>query len=138
VCGLHLPQHQLVLVVKQVAEGDVLTGGRLRLGVGVCWNSVESAAMGQDFHMWGARIEEQTATLWALWTQERLTFAGRWHHISDGGLNPLPVEQPIPIWMASESAPAIRRAGWLADGYIRGRGSQPDGNGPRLGREDGD
>jgi probable F420-dependent oxidoreductase len=119
---LVLPQRQTALVAKQAAEVDVLTGGRLRVGTGVGWNSVEMEALGQDFHTRGARMAEQIAVLRALWTQELVTFHGRWHHLDNVGLNPLPVRRPIPIWMGGESEGAVRRAGRLADGYIPGGG----------------
>lgn len=119
---LILPQRQTALVAKQAAEVDVLSSGRLRLGVGVGWNSVESEALGQDFHTRGARIEEQIKVLRALWTNELVTFEGRWHKIRDVGINPLPAQRPIPIWMGGESDAAIRRAGRLADGFVPGGG----------------
>jgi len=117
---LVLPQRETAVVAKQAAEVDVLSGGRLRLGVGVGWNSVEFEALGQDFHSRGARIEEQIAVLRALWTQEVVTFEGRWHRITQAGLNPLPVQRPIPIWMGGESDTVLRRIARLADGWLAG------------------
>jgi probable F420-dependent oxidoreductase len=117
---LVLPQRQTALVAKQAAEVDVLSGGRLRLGVGVGWNSAEFEAMGEDFHARGARIEEQVAVLRALWTQEVVTFEGRWHHIVQAGISPLPVQRPIPVWMGGESDTALRRVARLADGWMAG------------------
>ena len=67
---LILPQRQTALVAKQAAEVDVLSGGRLRLGIGVGWNPVEYEALGENFHNRGRRCEEQIAVLRALWTQE--------------------------------------------------------------------
>jgi probable F420-dependent oxidoreductase len=113
-----LPQRPTALVAKQAAEVDVLSGGRLRLGVGLGWNAVEYEALGADFHNRGRRIEEQIALLRALWTQELVTFEGRWHRITDAGINPLPVQRPIPIWMGGGAEPAMRRIGRLADGWI--------------------
>src|SRR5438132_14074176 len=95
---LILPQRQTVLVAKQAAEIDVLSGGRLRLGIGVGWNQVEYEALHQDFHTRGRRSAEQSAVLRALWTQDVVDFHGQWHHITHAGLNPLPVQRPIPIW----------------------------------------
>jgi probable F420-dependent oxidoreductase len=120
-CGiLVLPQRQTTLVAKQAAEVDVLSGGRLRLGVGVGWNSAEFEAMGEDFHSRGARIEEQVAVLRALWTQDVVTFEGRWHRIAEAGINPLPVQRPIPIWMGGESDTVLRRVARMADGWMAG------------------
>src|SRR5580700_4865892 len=94
---LILPQRQTALVAKQAAEVDVLSGGRLRLGIGVGWNDVEYEALGLSFHTRGARSVEQIKVLRALWTQETVTFEGRWHRIPDASINPLPVQRPIPL-----------------------------------------
>jgi probable F420-dependent oxidoreductase len=113
-----LPQRQTALVAKQAAAVDVLSGGRLRLGVGVGWNPVEFEALGEDFTKRGERIEEQVEVMRALWTKELVTFHGREHHIPDAGLNPLPVQRPIPIWMGGESEIVQRRMARLADGWM--------------------
>jgi probable F420-dependent oxidoreductase len=113
-----LPQRQAALVAKQAAEIDVLSGGRLRLGVGTGWNAVEYQALGENFHDRGARIEEQIAVLRALWTQPVVTFQGRWHQIDAAGINPLPVQRPIPIWFGGTADAAIRRAGRIGDGWM--------------------
>jgi probable F420-dependent oxidoreductase len=113
-----LPQRQTALVAKQAAAVDVLSGGRLRLGVGVGWNPVEFEALGEDFTKRGRRIEEQVEVLRALWTRELVTFKGREHTISDAGLNPLPVQRPIPIWMGGESEAVQQRMARLADGWM--------------------
>lgn len=115
---LILSQRQTALVAKQAAEVDLLSGGRLRLGVGVGWNAVEYEALGVDFHTRGARIAEQVKVLRALWTQEAVTFHGRWHRIEDAGINPLPVQRPIPIWMGGVAEAVLRRIGRLADGWF--------------------
>jgi probable F420-dependent oxidoreductase len=113
-----LPQRQTALVAKQAAEIDVLSGGRLRLGIGLGWNTVEYEALGEDFHNRGKRIEEQVAVLRALWTKDLVNFEGRWHRITDAGLNPLPVQRPIPLWMGGSAEPALRRIGRMADGWV--------------------
>ena len=119
---LVLPQRGTALVAKQAAEVDVLSGGRLRLGVGVGWNSAEFEAIGEDFRTRGARIEEQIAVLRAFWTQEVVTFEGRWHRIVEAGINPLPVQRPIPIWIGGESDVVLRRTARLASGWMAGGG----------------
>ncbi|HEY9325316.1 MAG TPA: LLM class F420-dependent oxidoreductase, partial [Candidatus Limnocylindria bacterium] len=96
---LVLGQRQTALVAKQAAEVDVLSRGRLTLGVGIGWNAVEYEALGESFTNRGRRIEEQIAVLRALWTQEVVDFKGRWHRIDRAGIDPLPVQRPIPIWM---------------------------------------
>ena len=113
-----LGQRQTALVAKQAAEIDILTGGRLRLGIGTGWNHVEYEALGQDFHNRGRRSEEQMALLRALWTQEVVDFEGRWHRVTHAGLNPLPVQRPIPIWLGGGAEPVIRRVGRIADGWF--------------------
>jgi len=115
---LILPQRQTALVAKQAAALDVLSGGRLRLGVGVGWNWVEFDALGMSFNDRGKRVEEQIALLRELWTKPSVTFDGRWHHVDRAGLNPLPVQRPIQLWMGADSEPAIRRAARLADGFF--------------------
>lgn len=127
---LILPQRQTALVAKQAAEVDVLSGGRLRFGIGVGWNDVEYEALGADFRTRGARVKEQIEVLRALWTQSSVTFHGRWHHISDAGINPLPVQRPIPLWMGGESDVVLRRAARLADGWISSRGIQAPADRP--------
>ncbi|MQF48816.1 LLM class F420-dependent oxidoreductase [SAR202 cluster bacterium AC-647-N09_OGT_505m] len=113
-----LPQRQTALVAKQAAEVDVLSGGRLRLGVGIGWNDVEYEALGEDFHTRGRRVEEQIEVMRALWTQEVVSFHGRWHHITDAGINPLPIQRPIPLWMGGGAEPVLRRVARLADGWF--------------------
>jgi probable F420-dependent oxidoreductase len=115
---LVLPQRQTALVAKQAATLDLLCGGRLRLGVGLGWNEVEFVALGEDFHNRGRRLEEQVELLRRLWTEPLVTFSGRWHRIDDAGLNPLPVQRPIPIWFGGRDQRMIRRAARLADGWI--------------------
>lgn len=113
-----LPQRQAVLVAKQAATLDVLSGGRLRLGVGLGWNEVEYICLGEDFHTRGRRIEEQVQLMRALWTQPLVTFSGRWHTIPDAGINPLPLQRPIPVWFGGHAEPALRRIARLADGWM--------------------
>jgi probable F420-dependent oxidoreductase len=112
------PQRQTALVAKQAAEVDVLTGGRLRLGLGIGWNPVEYQALGQSFGDRAARLEEQVEVLRRLWTEDSVTFAGRYHEIEGAGLAPRPVQRPIPIWLGGYAPPALRRVGRLADGWF--------------------
>ena len=113
-----LPQRQTALVAKQAAAVDVLSGGRLRLGIGIGWNQVEYEALGEDFHTRGRRVEEQVALMRALWTEDVVTFQGRWHTVTAAGINPLPVQRPIPLWMGGGAEPVIRRIARLADGWF--------------------
>src|ERR1700749_4322769 len=113
-----LPQRQTVLVAKQAAEVDLLSGGRLRLGVGLGWNAVEYEALGEDFSTRGKRCEEQVELMRKLWTEPSVTFSGSYHHVTGAGLAPLPVQRPIPVWFGAASPRAFRRAGRLGDGWF--------------------
>jgi probable F420-dependent oxidoreductase len=113
-----LPQRQTALVAKQAAEVDVLSSGRLRLGIGTGWNAVEYEALNEDFHNRGVRSEEQIAVLRALWTQPIVTFKGRWHHIDAAGINPLPVQRPIPIWIGGDAEAVLKRVARTGDGWF--------------------
>lgn len=115
---LILPQRQTALVAKQAAEIDVLSGGRLRLGVGLGWNEVEYASLNENFHNRGRRIEEQIDVLRRLWTEPVVTYEGRWHHIEAAGIQPLPIQRPIPVWMGAFSEPALKRAARIGDGWF--------------------
>jgi probable F420-dependent oxidoreductase len=113
-----LPQRQTVLVAKQAAALDVLSGGRLRLGIGIGWNPVEYEALGENFKNRGRRSEEQVEVMRKLWTQELVTFEGEWHKITDAGLNPLPIQRPIPIWFGGGHDQTLRRVARLGDGWF--------------------
>lgn len=118
-----LPQRQTALVAKQAANLDVLSGGRLRLGVALGWNEVEYIALGQDFHTRGRRIEEQVTLMRELWTKPLVKFEGRWDSIPDAGINPLPVQRPIPIWFGGHADPVLRRTARMGDGWMTNVGS---------------
>jgi probable F420-dependent oxidoreductase len=113
-----LPQRQTALVAKQAAEVDVLSGGRLRLGVGIGWNTVEYEALGEDFSTRGARIEEQIEVMRLLWTREVVSYEGKYHRIDEAGINPLPVQRPIPVWMGARADVGLRRTARVADGWF--------------------
>jgi probable F420-dependent oxidoreductase len=115
---LILPQRQTALVAKQAAEVDLLCEGRLRLGVGIGWNAVEYASLGEDFSTRGRRLEEQVELLRLLWTQRSVRFTGDFDRVDGAGLFPMPVQRPIPVWMGGSSAPAYRRMGRVADGWF--------------------
>ena len=124
-----LPQRQTVLVAKQAAEIDLLTQGKLRLGVGLGWNEVEYEALGQNFSDRGARLAEQVALLRRLWTETSVTVAGEHEHVTGAGIAPLPVQRPIPVWIGARADVALRRAGRIADGWF-----PMDQPGPALAR----
>ena len=124
---LILPQRQTALVAKQAAAVDVLSGGRLRLGVGIGWNFTEYEALGENFRNRGRRVEEQIDLLRKLWTNELVDFDGKYHSLSQVGINPLPVQRPIPIWMGAMAEAAVQRAARIADGWFPQFGPNEDG-----------
>ena len=112
-----LPQRQTLLVARQAADVDLLSGGRLRLGVGSGWNPVEYEGLGQDFHTRGERLSEQIPYLRRLWSEPVVDFKGKFDRLDRAGLVPRP-KRVIPIWCGGFSEPAFRRAAKLADGFI--------------------
>ena len=122
---LILPQRQTALVAKQTAEVDVLSGGRLRLGIGIGWNYVEYDALGEKFQRRGRRVEEQIEVLRQLWTQPLITHHTAQHHIDNAGINPLPIQRPIPIWFGGAAEPVLKRAARLGEGWMPA-GRPPD------------
>jgi probable F420-dependent oxidoreductase len=112
------PQRQTALMAKQAAVADVLSRGRIRLGVGVGWNDAEFEALGADFKVRGRRLDEQITVMRRLWTEESVTFEGRFEHLTAVGLAPLPVQRPIPIIVGGDSDPAMERAAQRGDGWF--------------------
>lgn len=112
-----LPQRQTVLVAKQAAEVDLLSGGRLRLGIGIGWNPVEYEGLNENFKNRGRRSEEQVEVMRKLWSDPLVSFEGRWHKITDAGINPRPTRR-IPIWFGGTDDRALRRLARLGDGWF--------------------
>ena len=121
-----LPQRQTTLVAKQAVTVDRYSDGRLRLGVGVGWNELEYRALGADFSTRGQRIEEQIKLLRRLWTEQSVAYEGEWDQLPAVGLNPLPVQQPIPIWIGGRHPRVLDRVARMGDGWVT----------PRLPRSD--
>lgn len=119
-----LPQRQTALVAKQAVEVAVLSGGRLRLGVGTGWNWVEYEALNESFATRGERLDEQIEVLRLLFRGEPIDFEGRYHRIDRAGILPAP-PGPIPIWFGGFTPVAIRRAARLGDGFLFGAASRP-------------
>jgi probable F420-dependent oxidoreductase len=115
---LVLPQRQTALVAKQAAEVDVLSRGRLRLGVGIGWNAVEYQALGVPFSERGARLTEQVGLLRQLWAEPVISTKGRFHEVVEAGLNPLPPRPRIPIWFGGTADAVLRRTGRIGDGWM--------------------
>jgi len=113
-----LPQRQTVLAAKQAADLDVLSGGRFRMGVGIGWNPIEYQALGMGFSDRARRFEEQIELMRRLWSERVVTFEGRFHTVKAAGINPRPIQQPIPIWIGASAEAAVKRATRIADGYL--------------------
>ena len=112
------PQRQTGVIAKQAAEVDILSGGRLRLGIGVGWNHVEYEALGVDWKTRGARQAEQVEVLRRLWSGDLVSFNGRFHNLKDVSIVPPPVQRPIPIWFGGSSDAVVARAARLGDGWM--------------------
>ncbi|MFZ5782582.1 MAG: LLM class F420-dependent oxidoreductase [Pseudomonadota bacterium] len=115
---LILPQRQTGVVAKQAAEVDILSGGRLRLGVGVGWNHVEYEALDTEWKTRGARQAEQIEVMRRLWTEDLVTFKGRFHDLVDVNILPAPVQRPIPVWFGGSSDAVIKRTARIGDGWM--------------------
>jgi probable F420-dependent oxidoreductase len=115
---LVLPQRQTALVAKQAAQVHLLSGGRLRLGVGIGWNEVEYQALGETFGNRGVRSEEQVVLLRKLWADDLVDFDGRWHRVDRAGINPRPGPRAIPVWFGGYAEQTLRRVGRLGDGWM--------------------
>lgn len=115
---LILPQRQTALVAKQAASLDVICKGRFRLGIGTGWNDVEYEALGENFHDRGKRSEEQIDLMRKLWAEPTIDYDGRWHKITDAGLNPLPTNKSIPIWFGGMAPQVLERVGRIGDGWF--------------------
>ncbi|TGD71754.1 LLM class F420-dependent oxidoreductase [Mangrovimicrobium sediminis] len=114
---LCLPQRQTALVAQQAADVDLLSGERLRLGVGIGWNYVEFEALGADFRTRGRRADEQIEVLRKLWAEPVIDYTGEFHRIDRGGINPRPRRQ-VPLWVGGHSEPGYKRGARLGDGFI--------------------
>ena len=115
---LILPQRQTGLVAKQAAEVDLLSDGRLRLGVGVGWNHVEYEALECEWKTRGVKQAEQIQVLRKLWTEELVTFEGRFHKYNEVTIVPSPKQRTIPIWIGGSADSVIKRAAKLGDGWM--------------------
>ena len=115
---LVLPQRETVLVAKQAATLDVLSGGRFSLGAGVGWNEREYRNLGMAFENRGKRIDEQIDLLGELWGTELVDFEGEWHEIQRAGINPRPNDGSIPLWLGGSAEIVIERMARKADGWI--------------------
>ena len=119
---LVLPQREPTLVAKQVSTLDTLSGGRVRLGVGVGWQESEYEALGESFHDRGARMDEAIALLRAYWTDAHVNYAGKHYRANEMAMEPKsPQAGRLPIWVGGASEAALRRVGRLGDGWLASR-----------------
>jgi probable F420-dependent oxidoreductase len=123
---LILAQRQAVLVAKQAACLDVLSGGKFRLGVGVGWNEVEFTGLNENFHNRGRRSAEQVQVMQALWASPHVSFKGKWHNIEDAGINPRPASGRVPVWFGGHHERTLERIakwgdGWMPNAYAPGQ-----------------
>jgi probable F420-dependent oxidoreductase len=112
------PQRQTGIIAKQAAEVDLLSGGRLRLGLGVGWNHVEYEALGAEWNTRGARQAEQIEVMRRLWCADLVTFTGRFHDLRAVNIVPRPVQRPIPVWLGGFSDAVVKRAARIGDGWM--------------------
>ena len=115
---LILPQRQTGVVAKQAAQVDILSGGRLRLGVGVGWNHVEYEALNEDWKSRGTRQREQVEVLKKLWCDDLVSYQGRFHQLTEVNITPRPVQRPIPVWFGGSSDAVVKRAAQIGDGWM--------------------
>jgi probable F420-dependent oxidoreductase len=114
---LVLTQRQAAVVAKQAAEIQLLSGDRLRLGVGIGWNYVEYEGLGVPFHHRGARLDEQVEVMRRLWTEDLVDFTGRFHRLDRVSMLPS-IRTPVPIWFGGTSDAAFRRCATIGDGFV--------------------
>lgn len=123
---LILPQRNPFIVAKEIASLDRLSGGRVRLGVGVGWLEEEFNVLGVPFRERGRRTDEYIAVLRALWTQGPASYDGEFFSFTDCWSRPAPDQGSVPIVIGGHSEAAARRAGRLGDGFFPGRGEDED------------
>ena len=115
---LIVAQRQTVLVAKQAASLDVISGGRFRLGIGIGWNKVEFTGLNENFHNRGKRSEEQAEVMQALWANPHVTYHGKWHTIEDAGINPMALNGKIPLWYGGHEDVTLQRIVKYGDGWM--------------------
>ena len=115
---LILPQRQTALVAKQCTSLDILSNQRFRFGVGIGWNKAEYIALNESFSNRGKRSVEQIKVLKELWAQKHVEIEGRWHQMSNIGINPLPKKKSIPLWIGGHQEVTLQRVAEYGDGWI--------------------
>ncbi len=123
---LILPQRNPVILAKEIATLDRMSGGRVELGVGVGWLEEEFDALGVPFAQRGARADDHIQALRALWTQDQASHHSEFTSFSNAISRPRPAQGTVPIVVGGHSKAAARRAGRLGDGFFPGRGSHEE------------
>jgi len=124
---LVLPFRPPVVAARMIATLDVLSEGRLILGVGAGWSSDEYEASGMRMENRGARLDEYLRLLKTLWSEDEPSFQGRFYTVPRNHFEPRPVQKPHPpIWIGGDSLPAVRRAAELGDGWYPSGYMSPD------------
>jgi probable F420-dependent oxidoreductase len=124
---LVLPQREPTLVAKQVSTLDTLSGGRMRLGVGVGWQESEYEALGEEFHTRGKRMDDAIQLLRAYWGEAHVSFSSEHYRAVEMAMEPKPPQGArLPIWIGGYSDAAFRRAGRLGDGWVASRVSDEE------------
>ena len=124
---LVLPQRQPALVAKQVSSLDLLSGGRVRLGVGVGWQESEYEALGEKFKDRGIRMDDAIELLRIYWRNERVDFSSKTYPTTAMAMEPKPPQGgALPIWVGGNTAPAFRRVGRHGDGWLASQVSDAD------------
>jgi probable F420-dependent oxidoreductase len=124
---LVLPQRQPALVAKQVSTLDTLSGGRVRLGVGVGWQESEFEALHEDFHTRGARMDEAIALLRAYWSEASVSAESKHYPTTRMAMEPKPPQgRRLPVWIGGNTEAAYRRVGRLGDGWLASRVADAD------------
>lgn len=115
---LILPQRQTALFAKQAACADIFCNGRMRIGVGTGWNPVEYEVLGVPFEKRGKRLNQQLECINKLWTSYSVTHKDDYHDIFEAGINPLPSQGTIPIWVGGIAKVALKRAAKVGQGFV--------------------
>lgn len=116
---VNLPFYAPPVLAKQLSTLDMVAGGRLDIGLGIGWSDPEFAAVGATKQGLGRRADEFIAVLRTLWTEDVVAHDGEFYHVPVGRMDPKPVQRPYPpILLGGTAAPALRRAGRLADGWV--------------------
>jgi probable F420-dependent oxidoreductase len=123
---LIVPQRNPVVAAKQIATLDLMSGGRVLLGIGVGWLEEEFNAIGVPFGDRGRRTDEYVATMQELWSSDLPTFDGEFTRFKGAHSEPKPVNRSVPIIVGGHSKAAARRAGRLGDGFFPARGASPE------------